>query len=106
MFRINSCGPEDSPLAMFTVSSVDGLRTLWPHKRRLHDFMLYEVGKHMNCSFNEFINQPRDYVLDVLKILKMKIDKANMDAALMKDKLKNKGKGEFNENDLFGSLGR
>lgn len=94
-FRINSCGPTDSPLALYAPSPVDGLRDLWPYRRRLDDFMLYEVGKHMNCSFNEFIDQPRETVLHVLDTLKKRIAEANAKAAELNQKLKNsKPKGD------------
>lgn len=102
-FRINSCGPADSPLAMYQVSSVTGLRSLLPLKRRLHDFMLYEVGKHMNMSFNEFISLPRDMVVEILSTLKVRIDKANAEAERLKNRIK-KGKPEGEpDHDLYRS---
>lgn len=100
-FRINSCGPDDSPLAMYSVSSVDGLRSLWRYRRRLHDFMLYEIGKHLNISFNDFISLPRELVNEILTTMKARIDKANTEAARLRHKLDNKKQQENNEHDIY-----
>lgn len=103
-FRINSCGPADSPLSMYSVSDVDGLRSLWRYRRRLHDYMLYEVGKHLHMSFNEFISLPRELVNEILVSLKERIDKANAEAERLRRKLKNKPEGyEDDSFDVFRS---
>lgn len=84
---------------MYSVSDVDGLRSLWRYRRRLHDYMLYEIGKHLNMSFNEFISLPREFVNEILVTMKERIDKANAEAERLRRRLKNKPEG--NEEDAF-----
>ena len=66
-FGIGDLNDKRNPLAMVTVNPSEGIFPLWPYFQKARRFALYEIGKQLECSLFEFLDQPTwivDTILD------------------------------------------
>lgn len=57
-FGIGNLDDRNNPLALVTTNPQEGLYPLWPWFQKARRFILYEMGKSLNCSLFEFLDQP------------------------------------------------
>lgn len=64
-FHIGNLDDPNKPLAMVAMTPQEGLIPLWPYFAKIRKFILYEIGKDLQCSAFEFLEQPR-WVVDTI----------------------------------------